>query len=119
MLRRLDGKQRFAVLHRLAVLHELRHDGPETSDSISFISFIDSMMQSTCPGVTRSPNLDERRRVRRGSLVEGSDDRRFHVHAFGFGSSRSCGQIAQRQPGCAGTLPAEWRGCGDMGRNGS
>ena len=63
MLRRLNREQRFAVLHRSPVLHQLRHDVPETSHSISFISFIDSMMQSTCPGCYAIADLDERRRA--------------------------------------------------------
>ena len=54
-LNRTDGKQRLPVLHRLAVHHQLAFDDAGGFASISFISFMDSMMQSTLPGCTRSP----------------------------------------------------------------
>ncbi len=54
-LNRTDGKQSLPVLHRLPVHDQLAFDDAGVSASISFMSFMDSMMHSTLPGWTRSP----------------------------------------------------------------
>ncbi len=65
---RTDGEQSFAVFHGAAVLHQLCDEVPATSDSISFISFIDSMMQSTFPVSTWFAQLQ----TKRGAPGEGA-----------------------------------------------
>ena len=70
---------------------------PATSASISFMSFIDSMMQSTLPGVTCSPMRTKGGVSGRGGFVEGADDGALRVdelrvgfggRSFGFGRRR-------------------------------
>ena len=62
VLLRPDRQTPLAVLHRLSVLDVDSDDLPVDSESISFINFIASMMQSTCPVFTRIQS-DERRRA--------------------------------------------------------
>ena len=74
---RLDQEQLLSELHRLGVLdQDLGRRGRSTSDSISFMSFIASMMQTVCPTSTRVPDLDVRIGVRRRGAVERPHHRR-------------------------------------------
>ncbi len=54
---RPNAEERLAVLHRLAILTNISTTSPATSDSISFINFIASIMQSTCPASTFAPTV--------------------------------------------------------------
>ena len=54
----IDPEEDLTVLHRLRVLDaELRVTTPANSDSISFMIFIASMMQTICPLATRVPTV--------------------------------------------------------------
>ena len=58
LLTRAGSRTEIRRIRPAAVLHQLaRRRVPRASDSISFISFIDSMMQSTCPRSHRSPTF--------------------------------------------------------------
>ena len=57
---------------------------PSYSESISFISFIASMMQSTCPFLTVVPTSTNGGGARLGRAEERADDRRFHDREIDF-----------------------------------
>ena len=84
---RIDLVEYLAVFDWLGILRQdLLRMTPEYSDSISFMIFIASMMQSVCPFETRSPTRDVRLRARFRRLVERPDHRRLHLERrSGFG----------------------------------
>ena len=79
-----DGEERFAVLHRAPVFDQFAATTvPAISASISFISFMDSMMHSTWPGSTVSPILTKGGGAGRRGIVIGPDDGRFDQRVVG------------------------------------
>ena len=60
---------------------------PENSDSISFMIFIASMMQTICPFAMRVAHRDVRLGARLGRRVERADHRRLDLEPLDFGGS--------------------------------
>ena len=115
----LDHEQRLAELDRLAVFDEDRLDMPAVSASISFISFIASMMHSVSPCCDRVADLDERLRAGRCGAIERADHRALHRVAFG--RRRAAAAVgADRRParGHAAGAAGAGRGTAVAGRGG-
>ena len=84
---------------------------PALSDSISFISFIASMMQSVSPTCTRVADLDERLRAGRRRAVERADHRALDQVALGLRGRQSPGAARGGAAAAAAAAPA-WRQSG-------
>jgi len=91
LLNRTDGKQSLPILDGLAVHDELAFDDAGGLRLDSFMSFMDSMMQRTLPGWTRSPTDEpaERRAkgIRRTVPTIGDFTRTWWVGGFSLGDS--------------------------------
>ena len=85
---------------------------PALSDSISFISFIASMMQSVSPSCDGVADLDERLGARRGRAIERADHRALDEVALGL--RRAAGAAGDRAGGAA--RGRRRRGCATCAR---
>ena len=98
---------------------------PETSASISFISFMASIMHSTCPSWTDVADLDEGRSTRRRSFVVGADDGRFHDVQISFRGASAAGPegvpaaTLEESPLPAGCTGEEVKGVPGTGETGT